>query len=161
MQRSIFYKGVFLFVSFTLLFVALCPALPVHADSTSATTSLNSARLKLVECFQSAKSAEAAGANITQLTNMLNDAGSLLSKAEFSYSTGDFSAAENQAIQIHDSLSNFVSMANSLQRSAEQNRTADFYIYFLGSIIGTVIVVVGSIVVWFYLKRKSERVGQE
>ncbi len=128
--------------------------LPVHGDQTSAQTELNSARLKLINCYVAARAAESASANISQLTSTLNDAGLLFARAESAYSNGDFDGAQSLAAQSQNELSNFVSTANSLQVGAEQRREQDFLFNFVGSIAGTIVVIVGAAVLWVLLKRR-------
>jgi hypothetical protein len=115
---------------------------------------ISAAQSKIVQCYDAAKAAESAGANISQLTLTLNDAGLLLSNAQLAYSKGDFSLALSLAVQSQNELANFVSDANALQTSASQSRTFDFLLNVVGSVLGTVAVLVGSFVVWRFLKRK-------
>ena len=137
-----------------ILIVLLGSSTLVRAQQNNASEAISAAQSKLVDCFDAAKAAEAAGANISQLTATLNNAGLLLSNAELAYSNGDFGSAQNLAIQSQNVLENFISNANSLQTSASQNRNTDFQLNIVGSIGGTVAVLVGSVVVWVLLKRK-------
>jgi hypothetical protein len=115
---------------------------------------ISAAQNKLVQCYDAAKAAESAGANISQLTIKLNNAGSLLSRAQLAYSRGDFESASSLAVQSQNELAGFVSDANSLKASASQSRTNDFMLNVVGSIAGTIAVLVGSFVVWRFLKKK-------
>ncbi len=153
-------KGVALMV-LLVLFATCLYVVPVYADQSSAQAEINSAKLKLVGCFAASKAAESAGANISQLTNALNGAGLLYSHAELAYSNGDFDAAQNFATQSQSVLSTFVSTANSLQATATQQRNQDFMLNFVGSIVGTVAVIVGCVAIWILLKRKYGKDGAE
>lgn len=115
---------------------------------------ISEAQGMLVNCFNAARAAEAAGANISALTNTLNVAGALLSNAQYAYSVGNFSGAQSLAAECTSKLSGFVGEANSLQVSATQNRNTSFLVNVVGSIVATMIVLVGSAVVWLSLKRK-------
>jgi hypothetical protein len=139
-----------------LLFVAFLFPLPVHADQTSALAELNSARLRLVDCYVVARAAEAQSANISKLTSTLNDAGVLFSRAEFAYSIGDFESTQNFAAQSQSLLGNFISSANSLEVEAAQRRDQDFLLNIFGSIVGAIAVLLGGFVIWVILKRKYE-----
>jgi hypothetical protein len=115
---------------------------------------ISAAQTNLIQCYNAAKSAEYEGANISQLTIKLNTAGLLLSRSQLAYSKGDFESASNLAVQSQNELVDFVSDANSLKILASQSRTYNFLLNVVGSIFGTVTVLIGSFAVWRSLKRK-------
>jgi hypothetical protein len=119
-----------------------------------AAASMSSAKNTILNCYNAAKDAEAAGANITVITGMLDEAGALLSQAELAYATGDFDAALNLAIQSQNRLSNLIGEANTLKETATQQRNQDFLINVVGSTIGTFAVIIAGLAVWFLLKKK-------
>ena len=131
-----FIKHVVLGLAVFLFLVAACLPVVVHADSVSAGEAISTAKSKFVESYNAAKAAESAGANISDLTGLLNGAGLLLSKAESLYSSGNFQGAESLAALSQSNLGNFVSEANSLQNAASQRQNMDFLINFVGSIAG-------------------------
>jgi hypothetical protein len=141
--RNLFFAAIF-------IAVLSAPSMALAQQNDAISTAQN----KLVQCYDAAKAAESAGANISQLTIKLNNAGSLLSRAQLAYSSGDSASASNLAAQSQNELDGFVSDANSLQASASQSRTFDFLLNVVGSIAGTVAVFVGSFFVWRFLKRK-------
>ena len=167
MEFSVSYEGEVMIVNNriqkTLLFatiflISLCLfPLPVHADQSSAQSEITSARLKLADCYSAVRAAEAASANISELTSTLNNAGNLFSRAEFAYSNGDFNTAQSFAAQSQNLLDNFVSNANSLEAKATFRRDQDFLFNVIGSIAGFVAVLFGSSIVWVLLKRKYEK----
>jgi uncharacterized membrane protein YoaK (UPF0700 family) len=140
-------------VAISLLFAALL-ALPVSANQSDASAAIFSAQNTIVNCYDAAKAAEAAGANITSLTNTLNEAGSLLSQAQLAYSQNDFDAAANYAVQSRNRLNGFISQADSLRQAASQRASRDYLVNFVGSIVGAFAVVAAGFVVWFLLKRR-------
>ena len=142
-----------LLLAMSIVVLLIMPSV-VLAQQNGAASAISAAQIKLISCFDAAKSAEAVGANISQLTATLNNAGLLLSNAELAYSNEDFVAAQNLAVQSQNILENFILNANSLQTSAAQNSNTDFQFNIVGSIGGVVAVVVGSVVVWLLLKRK-------
>ncbi len=150
-------KSTVLCVALLVMFAVL--VWPVHADQASAQTEIASAKAKLIECYSAAKAAEASGANISQLTNTLNNAGLMFSQAELAFSGGDFESAQNFAAQTRSALSAFVDTANSLQAAAAQERDQDFLVNFVGSIAGTAAVLVGSFGAWILLKKKYGNEG--
>jgi flagellar basal body-associated protein FliL len=124
------------------------------ASQSEAAASISSAQKRIIDCYNAVKVAETAGANISVLTNELNEAGSLLSQAQLSYSKSDFDEATNYAVQSQNQLETFVGEADSLMQTASQQRSRDFLINFVGSIVGAFAVVVVGFMVWFLLKRK-------
>jgi hypothetical protein len=144
--------GVLLLVVISVsIFIVPSVALAQQNDAASA---ISAAQSKLIQCYDAARAAEAAGANISQLTGKLNSASLLLSNAELANSTGDFGSAKSLAVESQDELSSFVLEANSLEFSAEQSRNSDFWLNIVGSSAATVVVLVGSLMVWVLLKRK-------
>ena len=127
---------------------------PVWAEQEGAQSAISSAKNTILTCYSAVREAEAAGANITVLTAMLNQAGSLLSQAEFAYATSDFDTASNLASQSQNVLTNFVGEANALKETATQQRNQDFLVNVVGSIIGAFTVIVVGGVVWLFLKKK-------
>ena len=151
-KRPFFLIALLLFIISTFLPLA-------QADQTDAAAAIASAKEQILICYQAAKEAEGAGANITALVAVLNDAGTLLSRAEFTYSTSDFHTARDLAVQSQNTLDNFFSEANTLKETAAQQRNQDFLINVIGSIIGAFAVLGAGIAAWIFLKRKYETVG--
>jgi hypothetical protein len=147
----VFFVAVALF-----LFVASPPLVLAQTDTAGA---IASAKEEIVVCYQAARDAEAAGANITSLTAVLNDAGALLSSAEFAYAASDFGGASDFAVQSVARLDGFVSAANALKETAQQQRSFDFWVYFVGSVVGTFAVLGGSYALWVFLSRRYGGVG--
>jgi hypothetical protein len=146
-------KILLLSVAFSLLFVALLSS-TVSANQSDAATAISSAQNTIVNCYDAAKAAEAAGANITGLAGTLNEAGLLLSQAQLAYSQSDFDAAANYAAQSQNKLNGFISQADSLRQAALQRESWDFLVNFVGSIVGAFAVVAAGFAVWFFLKRR-------
>jgi uncharacterized membrane protein YoaK (UPF0700 family) len=152
-KNSKLSRMLLLSVAFSLMFVVLLSS-TVSANQSDAATAISSAQNTMVICYDAAKAAEAAGANITSLTNTLNEAGSLLSQAQLAYSQGDFDAAANYAVQTQNKLNGFISQADSLKQAAAQRESRDYLVNFVGSIVGAAAVVAAGFVVWFFLKRR-------
>ena len=151
-KRTFFLIALLLFVISTFLPLA-------RADQTDAATAIASAKKQILICYQAAKEAEGAGANITALAVVLNDAGTLLSRAELAYSISDFDAARDLAIQSQNTLGDFISEASASKEIATQQRNQDFLMNVVGSIIGTFAVLGVGIAAWIFLKRKYETTG--
>jgi hypothetical protein len=126
----------------------------------NASSAITNAQTKLTSCYDAALAAGKAGANISQLTSTLNAAGTLLSNAEHAYAIGDSEEAQRLATQSQSMLNGFLSETSALENSAMQATTMNFLINIVGSVIGTIAVIAGSIVVWKLLKRKSVTKGE-
>ena len=133
----------------------------VLAEQGDAESAIASARQQIVTCFEAARQAEAAGANISSLTVALNDAGLLLSQSELAYSKSDYGAAQSLASQCSQRLSNFVSEADLLRGTAAQQRSIEFYISVVGSVAGTFVVMLVGFAVWRFVKKKKVLLGVE
>ena len=149
-------RGVFLPLCLLLAFsFGFLPSV-VWADQGGAANAISSGRSQLLSCYEAVWDAEAAGANITSLTGTLNEAGLLLSHAEFAFSNGDFGGAEDYALQSQGKLANVVSEANVLLNDSGAHRNQDFLVNVVGSTGGTVAVLVGSWGLWSFLKKRSK-----
>lgn len=126
-----------------------------------ATAAIASARQQLVTAYDSAMQAEAAGANISSLTAVLKNAGDLLSRAELADSQGDSAAAQSLASQCTQSLGNFASEAESLRSAAVQQENLNFWVNIVGSVAGTVAVIIAGFVVWRIIKKRYGPVEAE
>ncbi|MGA2683065.1 MAG: hypothetical protein ABSF44_14845 [Candidatus Bathyarchaeia archaeon] len=137
-------------------------ALPsnVLAEQSGAATSISTAQSQIQSCYNAAKEADAAGANITSLTNILNNAGALLSQAELAYFTGNSNQAINLATQSQSKLDNFISQANDLKVAAIQQENQESLIV-AASIAGTLAVIAAGTILWYKLKRKCEPSGAQ
>jgi hypothetical protein len=142
-------------IAIPLLLIATAP-FPIWAQQTDAATAISSAKNTISTCYTEAEQAEAAGANITVLVGILNDAGVLLSRAEFAYATNDFDTALNLAVRTQNTLKNFVGEANTLQQTATQEQNQGLLINVVGSIVGTFVIIVADYAAWLFLKKKYE-----
>jgi hypothetical protein len=147
-------KLVFLMAVLLFLLVASSSVVLAQSDAAAAVAS---AKEQIIVCYQAARDAEAAGANITSLTVVLNDAGALLSRAESAYSLKDFNAARYYAAQSVKQLSGFVSVANALKETAVQQRSLDFWVNIVGPVVGTFAVLGGGFALWVFLSRRHGR----
>ena len=147
------------FLAIIMLLTAMFLPSVAFAEQSGADSAIASAKQQIVTCYDAAKAAEAAGANITSLTGILNDAGTLLSQSELAYSKNDFSTAQSLADQSGQSLANFVSEANGLRDAAAQQQTLEFLVNVVGSIMGTIAVIVAGFVVWRFLRKRQPQTG--
>jgi len=142
-----------------VLLVACAPSLVHGADEHDAGLAVASAESRVVECYNFALDAERAGADISELLRVLNEAGDLLSKAELAFGVGDYDGAATYAAQCEGRLAGFEVQAQALRDSASWQRQLDLMVNVVGSAAGTVAVLVGGWLVWRYLKRKHAVAG--
>jgi len=144
-----------LMLAFFTMSAPFCVFASTEADARSA---IVAAENEVVDCYRAVLDAEKTGANVTDLTSTLNEAGGLLSKANLAYSMDNFTSARNFALQSQAKLNGFVAEADALKETAMQERYWDFMVNVVGSAVGAVAVVVGGFAVWNFLKRKYDRV---
>ena len=142
-----------------VLLVACAPSLVHGADEHDAGLAVASAESRVSECYNFALDAERAGANISALLRVLDEAGDLLSKAELAYGVGDYDGAATYAAQCEGRLAGFEVQAQALRDSASWQRQLDFMVNVVGSAAGTVAVLVGGWLVWRYLMKKHAVAG--
>jgi len=131
------------------------------AQQNDAASAISAAKQQLISCYDSAEKAEAAGANISSLTSILNNVGGLLSQSELLYSQGNYITAQSLAAQSSQQLSTFVSDANSLKDAAVQQTNFNFYVYLVGSSVGAVAIIIAGCGVWFVINKRSRQVGEQ
>jgi len=137
-----------------VLLVACASGFVWAANENEAGLAVASAESKVAECYNFALEAERAGANISELLRVLDEAGDLLSKAELAYGVGDYDGAGVYAAQCEGRLAGFEVQAQALRDSASWQRQLDFMVNVVGSTVGTVAVLVGGWLVWRFLKKR-------
>jgi uncharacterized Tic20 family protein len=143
-----------------LAFSGVASPLCVFAFSRDdALSAIADAEDEVIQCYGALSDADEAGANVTDLSSILMEAGELLSKANLAYGVGDFDSAVDFAVQSGEKLDGFAVEADLLRKAAAEERYWDFMINFVGSIVGTAVVICGGFLVWVFLKRKYEDTG--
>jgi uncharacterized membrane protein len=105
-------------------------------------------------CYEAVVEADRVGANTTELSAALDEAGMLSSKARLAYEKGDFESAQEFARLSQERLEGLDVEADALAKSGGQQRSLDFIINVVGSLVGAVVVIIGSVGVWVFLNRK-------
>jgi hypothetical protein len=126
-----------------------------------ADTALKEAMKAITACYEAAVNAEKAGANITELAAILNEAGDLYSRAVLAYETEDFDSTVRLAKESQSVLDGFVLEADALREAASEQRYWDFMINVVGSTVGTFAVILVSFALWTLLKRKYSKEGRD
>lgn len=143
-----------------VLSVANVPFCAFAVDETDVRSAIAAAEERILVCYRAVADADDAGANTAALLAVLNEAGELLSRAKLAYEMGDFNSTLDFALLGQERLNGFVADADALREAALQQRNWDFMVYVVGSVVGAIVVVCGSFVVWFFLKRRYERAGR-
>jgi hypothetical protein len=142
----------FLLSASLFIFPALC------SSQDEAESAIQSAEDAVLDCYKAVFEAEKAGANVSSLLQVLNEAGWLLSKARVAYYNGDFNSAYEYAAKCTQKLDGRVDEANRLKLEAENARRMDFLVNYVGSSVGAVAIVVGGYAFWVFLKRREKTV---
>ena len=135
-----------------LLFIVLSVKF-VYAQQDAADEAISLARQQLLICFEAAAETEPAGADVSNLAIVLNEAGDSLSKAELAYSAGNFEAAEVYAIDCREQLDGFDEAKAELQ-ILEQESGLYFLIGVAGSVFGFFLVIGLAFFFWVYLNQR-------
>jgi hypothetical protein len=155
------YKNLTIIFYTTILFLysasfIISPVLCYSQED--ARIAIQSAEGTVLNCYWAVFEAEKAGANVSSMLQVLNEAGWLLSRAGVAYNNGDFNLAYEYATNCTQMLDGRVDEANSLKLEAENARRMDFLVNYVGSSVGAVAIVVGGYAFWVFLKRREKTV---
>lgn len=148
------FRGLF-FLTVSLLMLSGLFGSVFGATESEAVVVMDGAESDIVLCYSAVVKADEAGANVSMLLNRLFEAGAFLSLAEWSLENGDFDSALTYAGQSQTVLSGFVGEAEELTEYAFNSHYWSFMTDVLILVVGTSVIVVGSIVIWLLLKRRS------
>jgi hypothetical protein len=105
------------------------------------------------EAFNAVLKVEEAGANTSGLMTALNDAGSLLAKAEIAYRNGDSGEAAAYADNAFTKVESVLAGASGLEASSRAE-TQNAFLYSLAfSVLGALAFLVVLFLVWSLFKR--------
>jgi len=138
-----------------LMFAPLYVRLSFCLSLSDAESAIQSAESRLLDCYGAVYEAERAGANVSGLLMVLNEAGWFLAKAKLAYNIGDFDSAIGYALNCSQRLDGIVSQANRLKLEAEQASSMDFLINYVGSAAGSMAILAVGYVAWFFLKKRE------
>lgn len=136
------------------LFLSIKIAPGFAASESEASQKISEAQNAIDLAYEAASDAEKAGANITDLLTVLNEAGELLSKASFAYASKDFDSAFENADLSKVKLDGLVERANAQEKAAAQQAYSDLMLYVVGPLVGSGILVFGCFTIWNLLKMK-------
>jgi len=148
-----FYTTIlFLYYASFLISPALC------YSQEDAKNAIQLAEDEILNRYWAVFEAEKAGANVSSLLQVLNEASWLLSRARVAYNNRDFNLAYEYATNCSQMLDGLADKADSLKLEAEDARRMDFLVNYVGSSVGAVAIVVGGYAFWVFLKRREKTV---
>jgi hypothetical protein len=139
------------------LFIVRSVSFSSAASESDAGSAIAQAQQRIETCYSAAADAAKAGANVTSMFATLDEAVWNLSEAQVDFQNGDFDSAYALAVLSTATLNDFEAQAASLRDTATQQAHVDFLVNVVGSTVGTFAVIVGGLLVWFYLKRRPEK----
>jgi len=142
-----------IFVFATVFFVY--PIL-ANSDQDTASVAIADAEEAVISAYEAVLEAEQAGGNVTSSLAQLNEAGEFLAAARMLYRNGDFDNAIYFADLGRSVGEEVESEAYKLKDSASDEGVQRMWFTILGSISGIVLVVLGSLRVWWFLKRRYQ-----
>ena len=142
-----------IFVFATVFFVY--PIL-ANSDQDTASVAIADAEEAVISAYEAVLEAEQAGGNVTGLLAQLSEAGEFLASARMLYRNGDFDNAIYFADLGRSVGEEVESEAYKLKDSASDEGVQRMWFTILGSISGIVLVVLGSLRVWWFLKRRYQ-----
>jgi len=120
---------------------------------------ISDAEAKVTACYRALVNAEKDGANITELTGFLNEAGWLLSKAKLAYINGDYEHAIKYAGECLLITESIMDKTEVLRRKAREIKEQDFMLNYIGSGVGALCIIIGGYATWLYLTRREKNRG--
>jgi len=126
-------------------------------SESEAQIAVEAAEDKILTCYQAASNAANSGANVSVLLLILDEAGTLYSRAQLAYQNGDFNSATSLANLSVEKLSNFVDDANLLEQEASKQQFMDF-LALAASAVATMLVLFASAIAWIVLNRTPRKV---
>ena len=149
----------FLYALMTLsIFASFFFVSPILADSNQDTASvaIADAEETMISTYEAVLEAEQAGGNVSGLLAQLNEAGEFLASARMSYRNGDFDNAIYFADLSRNIGEEVENAAYELKDLASDEEMQRMLFTVLGSISGIVLVVSGSLWIWWFLKRRYQ-----
>ncbi|MCW4029150.1 MAG: hypothetical protein NWE92_05835 [Candidatus Bathyarchaeota archaeon] len=144
-----------LLAALVILFFAVSQISPlVAASEGSAQSAINSAKATLRTCYEATQQLEDSGANVEALTQTLNDAAALLSKAELAYAAESYDDAANFATQSRTQLNGFEAEVNT-QAEATQQANTQGVLVMLVSLVSSVALLGAGFAIWISLGKKQ------
>ena len=143
-------------------FVCLASALLIFAyvlpvcfavDIDQAGDGISRAEQTLGLAYNAVAGAAASGADVSDMLQKLDVAGSLLSEAHADFRGGDYDNALGKAVSCENALIGLVDQATSLRTEALRSSNERFIVSGISSVVGLILVLVFGFLGWRSLKR--------
>jgi len=125
----------------------------VGAQVDAACSKVQAANYAVNQAFNSVFEAEKAGANITSLLTKLNDATTLLSRAENAYKVGDSAAALNNADGALLVAKQVLVVSPIAKEDALTGAQIAFWSNVALTVVALVVLILALFIVWRFIKR--------
>lgn len=145
------YALTIIFILATSIFVSRVLA---NNDQETASSIITTAEDTIVSAYNAVIEAEQAGGNVSSLFARLNEAGELLAAARMSHRNADFDNATYLANLSRNIAEEVENAAYELKDLAWDASFRHMMFTMLGSISGIILVVLGSLWLWSFLKRR-------
>jgi len=156
-------RGFLVYAVVVLVLMLSVAAMPVRvfavATADEARAAVDGVQAQIITCYGAVAETERAGGNVTELADVLNEAGVSLSRARVAFENGEYDLAFEFSSNCTGMLVGFTDRAVTLRDSAARERSLDFMVNVVGSVAGTVAVIFAGWVLWVYLKRKYGQAG--
>jgi len=143
------------FISLILLNVVVAHAAPLMISRSDANAGIDGAGQALLTAYRSVLAAESAGADVTALTERLNEALTLLTRARESYSSGDYISTSDYASRSKQLSDGVVLEAERLVIDANRMSQIRTLAFFVGVPLALVILVVGGYYGFRIMRKRS------
>jgi hypothetical protein len=154
MRRSliiVFFLVTLLIVEF--VFTPACFAI----DANAATQAINQAELDLDNAYVNVSVAADAGANVSALLDKLNSAGTYLSEANVSFTSGNYDKAASLAADCSTAVQGVAEEATKLRSYAEEEHINTVFWAVFVSAFGVFLVAILGFLGWGFLKKRYSR----
>ncbi len=149
------FSSVFMLLSVFAVFVFVSPVFAQSSEEFASAT-IESAEESIVSAYEAVLEAEQAGGNVSRLFARLNEAGEFLAAARMSLENGDFDNATQFANLSRNVGEEVENEAYELKNKAGNDSVQHMRFTVLGSVSGIILVGVGSLLVWRFLKRRYQ-----
>jgi predicted RNA-binding Zn ribbon-like protein len=124
----------------------------------NAGSAISQAQNAFASSVEAVAQAQSSGANVDVLMATLNEAASLLSKAQLANSAGDYSSANDYANQCMSKISSVNNEASALQKEATDQKNQSS-IYTALTLMVSAALFVSGIVMWSLLSKQERSVN--
>lgn len=143
------------FFAFFIIFglISVCIS-PVFAQSDQAYLKLESANIAFKEAFNAIYDAKTAGANVTNLTEQLNNGADLLMQAKYSYLQSDFDAVIIKSEGVILLVDQVNTAAQNAKLFAYNSSQSALWLIRGISIVGSIVFVIVLLLLWTWFKQR-------